>query len=468
MAQKTISDLFNNFVGTLQPKKTTTPIYPTPTGNSPKVTGVLAPTSTVTTSNSSATNPKTATFGDKGQYTYNVDSKGSPYGSPIKTTTTTPPPKTNLPPAGQEFANSLYDTKTGARTAYGASQGVPDMLGGKPVTTTQTTPATPTVSKNPYQIYLESLFDPEKLKTAQTNIDSLNERTSSELLRNRAREDELRKNDIGQLERGQSYQMGEEERLSNKSLADLAIAKGASIDTINQIMAAGKEAYAEEKPIEIDGALYQKGADGTYSVVAGTPGGAGKTGAEAGFTLSPGEIRFDAQGKQIASGGAKPMTATQEADAIAKTEKQVAAQQSASQSIGLVNNLLNGDRYKAISGGTQTGSIPFLGDRAAVNEYDQLQGLLKLGIRGLLKGQGAVSDYEGKVLGQAASSLSRLTSETQMKEALQKVRGVLKTNNGQVTNVTVTNPETGEKVTAELSGAEIYQLTNDGNLITYN
>lgn len=463
MAQKTISDLFNNFVGTLQPKKTTTPIYPTPTGNSPKVTGVLAPTSAVTTSNSSATSPKTATFGDKGQYTYNVDSKGSPYGSPIKTTTT-PSPKTNLPPVGQEFVNSLNKGKTGTT----------DTSGGIPTSTTQTTPTTPTVSKNPYQTYLESLFDPEKLKTAQTNIDSLNERTSSELLRNRAKEDELRKNDIGQLERGQSYQMGEEERLSNKSLADLAIAKGASIDTINQIMTAGKEAYAEEKPIEIDGALYQKGADGTYSVVAGTPGGAGKTGAEAGFTLSPGEVRFDAQGNQIASGGAKPMSAAQEADAIAKTEKQVAAQQSASQSIGLVNNLLADDSYKSIFGLQSPFNLGILGGGAlsgnaqAINQYDQLQGLLKLGVRGLIKGQGAVSDYEGKILGQAASSLGRNLNNEQGKQALQTVRGVLKTNNGQVTSVTVTNPETGEKVTADLSGAEIYQLTNDGNLITYN
>lgn len=185
------------------------------------------------------------------------------------------------------------------------------------------------------------------------------------------------------------------------------------------------------------------------------------------FNLSPGETRYDKEGNVIASGGPKPMTDTQEAAQAAQTEKETAAQQSASQSIGLVNNLLNSDRFKSISGALQTGSVPFLGDRSAVNEYNQLQGLLKLGIRGLLKGQGAVSDYEGKVLGQASSALSRLTNETQMKEALLKVRGVLKTNNGQITTVEVTNPNTGEKITADLSGPEIYQLTSEGNVINY-
>jgi len=97
-----------------------------------------------------------------------------------------------------------------------------------------------------------------------------------------------------------------------------------------------------------------------------------------------------------------------------------------------------------------------------------LKALLALGARSLLKGSGAVSDYESKVLNESTSALSRLTNQGQMKEALNKVRGVLKTNNGQITSVTVTNPETGEEINADLSGAEIYQLVSDGNIISYN
>jgi len=68
------------------------------------------------------------------------------------------------------------------------------------------------------------------------------------------------------------------------------------------------------------------------------------------FNLSPGENRYDSTGKLIASGGPKPITQAQETAAIAKTEKEQAAQQSASQSIQLENNLLNDNRYESISG----------------------------------------------------------------------------------------------------------------------
>lgn len=258
-------------------------------------------------------------------------------------------------------------------------------------------------------------------------------------------------------------------RRENADLANLSVQQGGAARNLLALQGirtgntdALKAAAEANKPIQIGDKFY----DPATGAEVGEKGGT--SAAAAGFTLSPGEVRYDAQGNKIASGGEKPMTAAQEAASIKAQEAEKQAQQQATQSLGLINNLLSGDRYKAISGGTQTGSIPFFGDRAAVNEYDQLQGLLKLGIRGLLKGQGAVSDYEGKVLGQAASSLSRLTSETQMKEALQKARGVIKTNNGQVTSVTVTNPETGESLTSDLSGPEIYQLVVEGNEVTYN
>lgn len=186
------------------------------------------------------------------------------------------------------------------------------------------------------------------------------------------------------------------------------------------------------------------------------------------FNLSPGETRYDKEGNVIASGGPKPMTATQEAKLLENQDKEIQQQQSASQSVGIVNNLLSSDRYKTISGVVQTGSVPFLGDRAAVKEYEQLQGLLKLGIRSLIKGQGSVSDYEGKLLGEAASSLSRLTSQEQMKTALQKVRGVLKTNQGLETEVIVRD-KTGKIIgTGLLNGTDIYDATvRDGNTVEY-
>lgn len=159
--------------------------------------------------------------------------------------------------------------------------------------------------------------------------------------------------------------------------------------------------------------------------------------------------------------------ATTAATTTETTAAETAKQQSATQTLSLVNNLLT----EGTSGITGVGQNPLniigVSNAKQLNEYNQLQGLLKLGIRGLIKGQGSVSDYEGKILGQAASSLGRNLSNEQFESALKQIRGVIKTNNGQTTAVTVYNPNTGEKIDSELTGSEIYELASEGNTITY-
>lgn len=222
------------------------------------------------------------------------------------------------------------------------------------------------------------------------------------------------------------------------------------------------------------------------------------------FTLGEGQSRYDRFGKLIATGPAKtkePKAPTtietsqgimqwdpetgqweptgfqkgiSEAQSIKaaekeaeKEEKQEVARQQASLAIGNINSLLAGDRYKAISGAMQTGVIPFLGDRAAVGEYNQLQGILKLGIRQLIKGQGHVSDYEGRILAEAASSLLRTTDEPSFKSALLKARGVLRTNQGLTTEVIVMDPAGNPIGQGMLNGNDIFDAVNDGNNIIY-
>jgi hypothetical protein len=452
-------DKFNTFINSLTSKKktTSTPFYPTPTGQP------------VSNTQSNFTN----NFGipiNNGATT--------PAQTKITTPTATPTKSTNTPTlsdAGKKFANNLYDTTTGGRTVYGALQGVPDMLGGKPVSPTQT-PTTPTTSPtaptidtsgraSAFQSYLDSLKPSTaetEAKTKYLDFVSSAERGISGL--------EGRGMDIPlSVVRGEQEKLGKQAEITAKRLqGDLTLASEERTalseqakakyeyesDLISEKSDAEQKAY--DRLTEKEKVAYDKEQD-TKKTELDTK-------------------KFEEDKRQFGleyalavkkANEPKAPTAAQEAKKIADEEKAVAAQQQASQAIGLVNNLLSGDRYKAISGGIQTGSIPFLGDRTAVNEYDQLQGMLKLGIRGLLKGQGTISDYEGKILGSAASALSRLTSEDQQKEALQTVRGVLKTNNGQITTVNVKNPETGEVVTADLSGAEIYQLVSEGNTITY-
>lgn len=237
----TIKDFLNNFINTKKPNLgntftgATKPVSsPSPVVNQPQKPAGLYPVkpTTTPTGNLSATNsviPK--------PITPTVNSYGS-----------TPKDQfiNNLP---KDYAQNSSNNSTNSN---------------------ETIPVSPTPTVNPYQQY----------------IDSFNKRTSAELLRTREREDELRKNEKGQLERGQQYQLGEEERLSNRSLADLAIAKAPTLDLYNKF-------EEDNKPVELGGQLYQKQQDGTYKVIAG-----GKS-AE-GFTLGKDQVRYDAQGNVIA------------------------------------------------------------------------------------------------------------------------------------------------------------------------
>ena len=189
-----------------------------------------------------------------------------------------------------------------------------------------------------------------------------------------------------------------------------------------------------------------------------------------GFELSEGQIRYEYNAKTgkyeaVASGGAKPLSATAEAKLIEKAEQQDTATQQAGEAIGLVNSIL--PNAGAISGPIQTGSIPFTKGSPAVNQYEQLKALLALGKRALLKGSGAISDYEAGVLQKASSELGRNLKEDQFSTALKKVRGVLRTNSGLDTEVIIVDSEGNQLGQGLLSGQDIYEAVIDGNEIIY-
>jgi len=168
-------------------------------------------------------------------------------------TSTKPTTITPLPQSGQQYVSSIanqqpaYNTTTGLLTDYGKTQGLPEVNASKTIQSSPSVSSGTPKKESAYIEYLKSMFNPEQLKIASDNTQALNERTSRELERSRDREDELRKNEVGQLKTGQDYQLGENERLSNKSLADLAIAKGANTDIYNQMLNAGKSVYEAEQ-----------------------------------------------------------------------------------------------------------------------------------------------------------------------------------------------------------------------------
>jgi len=151
----------------------------------------------------------------------------------------------------------------------------------------------------------------------------------------------------------------------------------------------------------------------------------------------------------------------------------------ASSAVGLVNEILN-------SGNTwQVGKASWLNPLNAMsgsvsytkNQLQQLSAMLALENRSKLKGQGQISDYEGRILNSAASALgvsqsgfsegtSNLDPITLQRE-LKKVRGVISTMNGGVATVTITDPKTGESQTVQATSDNLSQAAKDGMKIEF-
>lgn len=137
--------------------------------------------------------------------------------------------------------------------------------------------------------------------------------------------------------------------------------------------------------------------------------------------------------------------------------------------VQIVDEILADDNYEAISGGSQifgTGNIPFMKGRQTGALYNQLKGIVALDKRQMLKGQGAISDFEFKVLNDAASALTRLSSEEDFRRELIKIRGAFSTAAGNTTKVRVTNAS-GYDFTGELGRDAITDAISQGFKIEY-
>lgn len=151
----------------------------------------------------------------------------------------------------------------------------------------------------------------------------------------------------------------------------------------------------------------------------------------------------------------------------AKMGQQVSPEQKATMmsNVALVDKILENDQYKSISGMMQTGIIPFTKGKQAAKNYEQLKGIVALDKRQLLKGQGAISDFEFKVLGDAASSITRWSSEEDFKTALQEIRGVFTTAAGLAAKVRVS--KNGQAKEGFLTREEITDAISQGFAVKY-
>lgn len=177
-----------------------------------------------------------------------------------------------------------------------------------------------------------------------------------------------------------------------------------------------------------------------------------------GFTLGKDQVRYDAQGNIIAGGQSTPTTqigytegANPTVDSYVKairdnqikisdvpdeyknsvvqglTAKESKLSDSAKNTLSIVDALLANPSIGKISGTVDQFLGGLVGDQAklAKNYYNQLKGILSLENRQLLKGSGAISDFEFKVLGQAATALGRNLDDATFKNELQKLKDKL-------------------------------------------
>lgn len=112
-------------------------------------------------------------------------------------------------------------------------------------------------------------------------------------------------------------------------------------------------------------------------------------------------------------------------------------------------------------------NIPSSAQNALKANVNTLINQLALAARGELKGQGQVSDFEGKLLKSAQTSLNFNMSPTQARYELAQVQGAIRTSSGLTAQVKLTDPKTGESQVVESNQGNITQAIKDGLHVEY-
>lgn len=343
------------------------------------------------------------------------------------------------------------------------------------------TPAPTAKKDSAYIEYLKTLFNPQSAKLAMDeknaaakNLSDVNMEIIKQQTESRRRYDNTL-DTAGGLKTGTQAGATVDRRRSNAELADLSLrrmdALGASeyaSDIVQQYLDAGatieeaeKAASAEsEKVLTLEEATTLGVPYGTTVGEARLKGIIPQTADEA-FTLSEGQARYDSQGNLIASKGktyapgtggvgsayvpgANPAVDSwvkiiqsgkgtissvpaniKNAVAQALSSATPAKSQTATEIDTLIDSLLTRNT-DAITGVPDPRSfLPGSDGQLTRNMYNQLKGLMSLDKRTLLKGSGAISDYEFKVLEQAASSLGKNLSNEDFRFVLADIKNKL-------------------------------------------
>lgn len=133
-----------------------------------------------------------------------------------------------------------------------------------------------------------------------------------------------------------------------------------------------------------------------------------------------------------------------------------------------INNILNNKAFDSTFGLNSTirRNIPGTDAYALNSQINNVLNQLALAARGQLKGQGAVSDFEGKMLRDAQTALKLNLSPDQARKELAKVRGAITTSSGLEAPVKITTKDGVSKFLMS-DQAGINKAISDGLTVEY-
>ena len=378
---------------------------------------------------------------------------------------TSPAPAPIAASPKQQYINSSMPTQPTGPAKYGDT--VTDSMGrtgvakfdpntGKPL---EDPNAPPPPKADPYrdafETYYKSLAMPEGLVKNQNRLADVESEIFGKELSGR-RQYEAALDTPGGTTAGarQSAQMLD--RRNNSELADLAVQQNALANSVNAglgqygVMSEAQKArydfesglldsskeearYQDERNAPFDlsegESRYEYNKEtGKYEQIASKgktyAPGSGGSGGYGGFSgvLSP--LAQAVQNGTIAIDKIPIAERARVAAELATSGIPTARQQALQTNLSIVEDLLN-ENTNAIAG---VGQNPLnalgLANNKALNLYNQLKGTLSLEKRELLKGSGAISDFEFKVLQQAATALGRNLNNADFRAELEKIRDV--------------------------------------------
>jgi len=357
-----------------------------------------------------------------------------------------------------------FDRNTGLKIGGGTST---DASGGDSTPETPViTPAAEKAVDEANKTYQKSLeISPEELST-QGDLDRLIEATKKGYtgIKDKTIPMEFI---TGQLRSVEERALNLAEPLEQK-LSRLQAARTASLEASKFALDRADKALAAEKASTKDATALKEGTSFYDPVTKKWIQAPSATKASEGFTLSPGEIRYDANGKQIASGGAKPMTDSQIEKAGEKADALVKGKSDATSGLALTNEILNSPYLDQVFGlkNPLTYWTSGSNEQLVKSQRDQLVAMLSLENRSKLKGSGAISDFEARTLEKAASALNKSLSDRDARRVLKQIKGAFATSAGLEADVKVTSPS-GEVISATATRDEINQLIAEGNTVEY-